>query len=204
MRTNLGDQGSQVRVLSPRFAAHCTAVKPFPLDCSRFQLAGISHFAGTSTHSLIDVLSCKTTLSRAPSANDHHRDEADRLTGVELADGQVVARTAVFVRPGNLSHDDGLLAGLGCELRAGFPVMDATGLTSVSGVRAAGNVADPRAQVITSAGAGSAAAIAINVDLVLDDVERAVADFAGAPVSADMESHVSEVNSRVGRGSGGA
>jgi hypothetical protein len=74
----------------------------------------------------------------------------------------------------------------------------------VSGVRAAGNVADPRAQVITSADAGSAAAIAINVDLVLDDVERAVADFAGAPVSADMESHVSEVNSRVGRGSGRA
>ena len=61
----LGDQGSQVRVLSPRFAAHCTAVKSFPADCSGFQLAGISHFAGTSTHSLIDVLSCKTTLSRA-------------------------------------------------------------------------------------------------------------------------------------------
>ncbi len=27
--TTLGDQGSQVRVLSPRFAAHCTAVQPF-------------------------------------------------------------------------------------------------------------------------------------------------------------------------------
>ena len=48
--------------------------------------------------------------------------------------------------------------------------------------------------MITSAGAGSAAAIAINADLVLDDVERAVADFAGAPFSADMESHVSERN----------
>jgi hypothetical protein len=58
--------------------------------------------------------------------------------------------------------------------------------------------------VITSAGAGSAAAIAINVDLVLDDLERAVADFAGAHVSADMESHVSEVNSRMGRGNGRA
>jgi hypothetical protein len=57
IRTSLGDQGSQVRVLSPRFAAqlHC-AVKPFPLSCSRFQLAGISHFAGTSPHSLIDAL----------------------------------------------------------------------------------------------------------------------------------------------------
>jgi len=66
----LGDQGSQVRVLSPRFAAHCTAVKPFSADCSGFQLPGISHFAGTSTHSLIDVLSCKTTLSRGPRKAD--------------------------------------------------------------------------------------------------------------------------------------
>ena len=40
--------------------------------------------------------------------------EDDRLTGVELIDGRVVARTAVFVRPGSLPHDDGLLAGLGC------------------------------------------------------------------------------------------
>ena len=46
----------------------------------------------------------------------------DRLTGVELADGQVIGRTAVFIRPGNTPHDDGLLAGLGCELDgAGFP-----------------------------------------------------------------------------------
>ncbi len=79
--------------------------------------------------------------------------EDDRLTGVELADGRVVARTAVFVRPGNHPNDDGLLAGLGCELKAGLPLVDGTGLTSVPGVWAAGNVADPRAQVITSAGA---------------------------------------------------
>jgi len=38
--------------------------------------------------------------------------------------------------------------------------------TSVAGVWAAGNVANPRAQVITAAGEGSAAAIAINADLV--------------------------------------
>ena len=39
-----------------------------------------------------------------------------------------------------------------------------------AGVWAAGNVADPRAQVITAAGDGSAAAIAINADLVDEDV----------------------------------
>lgn len=58
---------------------------------------------------------------------------------------------------------------------------DGTGLTSVPGVWAAGNVADPRAQVITSAGAGSAAAIAINANLVQEDAERAIADLAERP-----------------------
>lgn len=101
--------------------------------------------------------------------------EADRLTGVELADGQVIARTAVFIRPGNVPHADGLLAGLGCTVDdQGFVTVDATGRTSTRGVWAAGNVVDPRAQVITSAGAGSAAAIAIHADLVEEDVEHAL------------------------------
>jgi thioredoxin reductase len=99
----------------------------------------------------------------------------DHLTGVELTDGRFVARDAVFVRPGIRPHPDGILAGLGCELdAAGFPVVDATGRTSVPGVWAAGNAADPRAQVITAAGEGSAAAIAVNADLVAEDVERAL------------------------------
>ncbi|MGH3072409.1 MAG: NAD(P)/FAD-dependent oxidoreductase [Gaiellaceae bacterium] len=100
--------------------------------------------------------------------------EADRLTGIELVDGRVIARTAAFIRPGNVPHTDGLLAGLGCDLdEAGFVAVDASGRTSTAGVWAAGNVADPRAQVVTAAGAGSAAAIAINADLVSEDVERA-------------------------------
>jgi thioredoxin reductase len=116
--------------------------------------------------------------------------EADRLTGVELVDGRVVARTAVFVRPGNIPHAGDLLTKLGCEVNeAGFAKVDATGRTSVPGVWAAGNVADPRAQVITSAGAGSAAAIAINADLVDEDVERAVErhDAAAMATSATPE-----------------
>jgi NADPH-dependent glutamate synthase beta subunit-like oxidoreductase len=38
----------------------------------------------------------------------------------------------------------------------------------------AGNAANPRAQVITAAGEGSAAAIAINADLVEEDVRIAL------------------------------
>jgi thioredoxin reductase len=100
--------------------------------------------------------------------------EDDRLAGVELVDGRIVPRTAVFVRPVNVPHPDGLLAGLGCDVDvAGFAVVDATGRTSTAGVWAAGNVVDPRLQVISSAGAGSVAAIAINADLVADDTESA-------------------------------
>src|SRR5271165_1603470 len=120
--------------------------------------------------------------------------QAGRLTGVELADGRVSPRTAVFFRPGNVPHADGLLTGLGCQVdEAGFVTVDATGRTSAFGVWAAGNVADPRAQVITSAGAGSAAAIAINADLVHEDAERAVEDHdaAGGVFSAAMEARVS-------------
>jgi thioredoxin reductase len=115
--------------------------------------------------------------------------EDDQLTGVELTDGRVIARTAVFIRPGNVPHADGLLTGLGCEVdQAGFVTVDATGRTSNVGVWAAGNVVDPRAQVITAAGAGSAAAIAINADLVEEDVEGAAEDHlaaGGAPAAAN-------------------
>ena len=59
----------------------------------------------------------------------------------------------------------------------GWITADATGRTSVPGVWVAGNVVDPRAQVITAAGAGSTAAIALNADLVEDDVSDAVHAF---------------------------
>jgi hypothetical protein len=110
----------------------------------------------------------------------------------------VIARTAVFIRPGNRPHPGGLLAGLGCEVNAtGFVTVDATGRTSASGGWAAGNVVDPRAQVITSAGAGSAAAIAINADLVQEDTERAVEDHeAAGDVFSAAEARVTQGQAR--------
>lgn len=102
----------------------------------------------------------------------------DRLTGVRTTDGRTVARDAVFVPPRFVPHDD-LLAALGCERDDdGWIAADPAGRTSIPGVWAAGNVVDPRAQVITAAGQGSAAAIALNADLVSEDITRAVADFA--------------------------
>ncbi|HEV2885743.1 MAG TPA: NAD(P)/FAD-dependent oxidoreductase [Jatrophihabitans sp.] len=101
----------------------------------------------------------------------------DRLCGVEMADGRIIRRDALFVPPRFVPNND-LLAGLGCALDAdGWVVTGANGRTSVGGVWVAGNVANPRAQVITAAGEGSAAAIAINADLVEEDVRDAVRDF---------------------------
>ena len=89
----------------------------------------------------------------------------DHLRGVQMHDGSVVPRDVLFVPPRFVPNNI-LLLGLGCEVDAdGWVSVDNTGRTSVPGVWAAGNIVDPRAQVITAAGAGSAAAIALNADL---------------------------------------
>jgi thioredoxin reductase len=95
----------------------------------------------------------------------------DRLAAIELTDGRSVPCAALFMRPTLQARSRGLLAGLGCETdEDGFARVDGTGRTTASGVWAAGNAANPRAQVITAAGEGSAAAIAINADLVREDI----------------------------------
>ncbi len=97
--------------------------------------------------------------------------EDDRLRGVILADDRIVERQALFVRPSMRPRGERLLEQLGVAVDGqGFVMVDPVGATSVAGVWAAGNVANPRAQVITAAGEGSAAAIAINADLVREDV----------------------------------
>lgn len=103
--------------------------------------------------------------------------ERDRLTGVRLSDGTVVPRAAVFVRP-EFIPQAALLIDLGCSTGpGGWVSVDATGRTSVSGVWAAGNAVNPRAQVITAAGEGSAAAIALNSDLLEEDVPIALTRY---------------------------
>lgn len=103
--------------------------------------------------------------------------EDRHLSGVEMADGTIVRRDALFVPPRFIPNNS-LLVGLGCELdEAGWAVRDSDGRTTVPGVWIAGNVANPRAQVITAAGEGSISAMAINADLVAEDIRHAVRDF---------------------------
>ncbi|MCU1613308.1 MAG: thioredoxin reductase [Frankiales bacterium] len=114
----------------------------------------------------------------------------DRLTGVRLADGTVVPRSAVVVTARVAARAE-LLSALGlesAELRMGDTVMgsavpaDPTGATAVPGVWVAGNVTDLRAQVITSAAAGVNAAAALNADLIAEETARAVAERRRATV----------------------
>jgi len=98
----------------------------------------------------------------------------DRLDAVQLAGGSSIPRSALFIRPALHVRDGSLIRSLGFEVdETGLARVDATGRTTVSGVWAAGNASNPRAQVITAAGEGSAAAIDINNDLVEDDVREA-------------------------------
>ena len=115
---------------------------------------------------------------RMRMVEDGRRDQRligdDRLDAVQLTDGSSIPRAALFIRPALHARDDSLITSLGFEVdESGLAKVDATGRTTVSGVWAAGNASNPRAQVITAAGEGSAAAIDINNDLVEEDVREA-------------------------------
>jgi thioredoxin reductase len=105
------------------------------------------------------------------------------LSAVQMADGRLVARQAVGVGPTFSGRED-LVADLGLtmtDLEVGGNVLgrylatDAGGATATPGVWAAGNVANPMAQVVNSAAAGAAAGSAVLMDLVTEDVAAAVA-----------------------------
>lgn len=104
----------------------------------------------------------------------------DRLTGVRLADGTLLARQVLAVAP-RMTARAGFLASLGLKPTAHpagvgeYIEADRTGLTSVPGVWVAGNVTDLAAQVGGAAAAGAMAGAAINADLVAEDAERAAA-----------------------------
>jgi thioredoxin reductase len=151
-------------------------------------------------------------LHRAPKPSDDEREQLaargiavvegevaglelvdDRLTGVRLGSGEVVAVDALGVQPVFAARSE-LLDQLGItpaemvvadRVIARHVVVDRAGATGVPGVYAAGNVADPMAQVMSAAAAGLMAGAAINGDLVTEETAAAVAahrDRLGATV----------------------
>jgi thioredoxin reductase len=106
---------------------------------------------------------------------------ADRLTGLRLHDGTVVARQALVVTPRFVARSQ-VLTSLGLQptphprgIGEFIPTIDASGRTAVPGVWVAGNVTDLAAGVVVAAAGGVTAAAAINADLVAEDTQRAVA-----------------------------
>ena len=103
--------------------------------------------------------------------------QALEAAGARLENGDVVPLDALVVGPRFNARSD-VLAGLGLVPTphpfGEFIAADPNGLTEVPGVYVAGNVSDLKAQVLASAAAGAAAAVAINTDLIAEDVRRAV------------------------------
>lgn len=108
--------------------------------------------------------------------------EDDRLVGLRLAGGRLLGCDAVVVDP-TLVARDSILSTAGADLASGpfgeFVVTDETGATGIPGVWAAGNVCDPQAQAVLAAAAGYRAALAVDHDLIEEDVDRAVHDTSG-------------------------
>jgi thioredoxin reductase/SAM-dependent methyltransferase len=109
--------------------------------------------------------------------------EDDRLVGVRLADGRRVPCEALVVFPRVHQRADFVTPlGLvpepveigGVTLGTVLPAAP-DGATTVPGVWAAGNVADVRAQVVSSAASGLMAGASINADLIAAETARAVA-----------------------------
>lgn len=120
----------------------------------------------------------------------------DRINGLRLADGFVVAREVVAMTPRLVARTDHLAAlglkavehpsGMGTHL-----LTDATGRTDVPGVWAAGNITDLSAQVGAAAAQGAMAGAQINADLLAEETRAAVAAYRD-PFSAASEARLCE------------
>jgi len=112
-----------------------------------------------------------------PSAIVRVATAAGRLVGVDLADGRRFELDKVFVAPRPVPLD-GLLHTLGAarsdNVFGSFITTDATGKTSIDGVWAVGNVANPMVNVPMAMGAGSFAAATVNADLINEEIADAV------------------------------
>ncbi|MER5729112.1 NAD(P)/FAD-dependent oxidoreductase [Streptomyces sp. NPDC002138] len=114
--------------------------------------------------------------------------EDDRLAGVTLAGGGVVACSALVVAP-RFTARSGVLSGLGLtavrQVHEGHDLGTRVeagpgGATALAGVWVAGNVTSPTDNVIAAAAQGVRAAIEINADLLEAEIRAAVAEAATA------------------------
>lgn len=110
------------------------------------------------------------TITGVEAQNDH-------LTGVHLQDGSTIALDTLVVPTTTQARLDGL-DGLGLEVSqsaVGTAVtVDSAGHTSVPGVWAAGNLAQPATQVSEAAANGARVAMTLNTELIFHNADRAI------------------------------
>jgi len=138
----------------------------------------VQFFTQGLDYSVADLAKLSATGIRVDNRGIRNLDvHDDRLVGVLLDDGLVVALEALVVPTTTEARVDGL-AGLGLEVTtspAGTALaVDAAGHTSVPGVWAAGNVAHPASQISEAAANGARVAMTMNTELTFSDAEDAV------------------------------
>lgn len=114
--------------------------------------------------------------------------EGGRLTGLVLADGTVAQIDALFAEPRLVPLDEPLqqLGAARADTPFGaWPTVDEFGRTSIPGVWAVGNTANPAALVPIAMGSGATAALALNGEFVAEEVA-----VATAAVGAEREAVV--------------
>lgn len=105
----------------------------------------------------------------------------DCLTGVRLEGGELHRCDALFYEPG-ATVEASIVQVLDCHTSEnGCVSTDELGRTGVEGVWAVGNAADPAAQVIVAAGDAYRLAVAVNAELIEQDVVEAESALAGSP-----------------------
>ncbi|WP_323960347.1 FAD-dependent oxidoreductase [Arthrobacter sp. JZ12] len=106
----------------------------------------------------------------------------DSLSSVRLDNGELHPCEALFYEPA-ATVDASIVELADCSTSEnGCLSTDEHGRTGVDGVWAVGNAADPAAQVIVAAGDAYRVAVAVNAELIVDDVARAKAGSAAGDV----------------------
>lgn len=96
------------------------------------------------------------------------RGEGAQLEALVFADESELACQALFIRP-TMHHPTSFAADLGCDCDDwGLIKLDPLGRTSVKGVYAAGDIANPRRSVAMSVAQGATASHAVNFDLLME------------------------------------
>lgn len=91
--------------------------------------------------------------------------EGETLLGVKLSDGEFIERSYLFYRPEQKLTTD-LGTNLGCILNElGHYKIDESGMTSVEGIYAAGDIAEPRQAVLMACAQGMKVGTSINYSL---------------------------------------